>query len=348
MNNEFNVKNMIIGITGSAGLLGKHMCMYLSDQNLTNIKYADRTIINNDNLFCDFINQSDCIIHFAGVNRGEESDIYNVNIELAERIITKLNSKKDPTYLLFSSSTQINRDNIYAASKRKCSELFESWSSSTDNQFCNLVIPNVFGEWGKPYYNSVVATFCKKIVENQETKIIDDIEIELIYAQNLSAQIYEIIKKYITGNVKINGDHITISELRDQLITYNTNYSDVNPALLTGTHSMNLFKTLSSYKYPDNFPMYNCLDNGVGKILEIKAQSEYSGVCGTSMVRIQIINGSLTLSVTSPLTQSLNTFDMDEIYKQYVDLPIYHLFKLKNVSDNSAAFKIITFNEVEK
>ena len=40
------------------------------------------------------------------------------------------------------------------------------WAKTSGGKFTGIIIPNVFGPFGHPNYNSVVATFSHKIARN--------------------------------------------------------------------------------------------------------------------------------------------------------------------------------------
>ena len=69
-----------------------------------------------------------------------------------------------------------------------------AWASESDGKFTSLTIPNVFGPFGKPNYNSVVATFCYKVARGEEPTIIQDGEVGLIYINELVRVFIKAIK----------------------------------------------------------------------------------------------------------------------------------------------------------
>jgi len=59
-----------------------------------------------------------------------------------------------------------------------------------------LRLPNIFGKWGRPYHNSVVATYCYNASRNIKSIINDPkTELELLYIDDLVVQIEKIIRK---------------------------------------------------------------------------------------------------------------------------------------------------------
>jgi UDP-2-acetamido-2,6-beta-L-arabino-hexul-4-ose reductase len=73
--------------------------------------------------------------------------------------------------MLISSSTQEERDNLYGNSKKEGREAIASWAKKAGASFTGLIIPNVYGPFGKPFYNSVVATFCHQLTHGEMPEI---------------------------------------------------------------------------------------------------------------------------------------------------------------------------------
>ena len=82
------------------------------------------------------------------------------NIILGKKIIDSIIRINFKGKLIFASSIQQKDNNAYGVSKRKSVENFFNASSKYAFTFINLVIPNVFGPFCKPNYNSFIATFC--------------------------------------------------------------------------------------------------------------------------------------------------------------------------------------------
>ena len=84
-----------------------------------------------------------------------------------------------------SSSLQEEQNNLYGLSKKEGRELFNQWADRNGAKFTGLIIPNVFGPFGVPFYNSVISTFSYQICNKQEPKIEVDNELKLIYVGDL-------------------------------------------------------------------------------------------------------------------------------------------------------------------
>ena len=106
--------------------------------------------------------------------------------------------------MIFSSSTQTALDNPYGRSKKEGERLLEEWSKKNNAPVTILVIPNVFGDRGKPFYNSVVATFCHLLTHGGQPQIQVDKEIGLIYINELTEIFWDKVKNPPAGFERVN------------------------------------------------------------------------------------------------------------------------------------------------
>lgn len=184
----FNLKAMLkIGITGQPGFVGTHLynTLGLSPEKFERIPFQDEYFQDKTKLE-NFVAQCDAIVHLAAMNRHHDPEvIYKTNIGLVKQLIDACETTQSTPHILFSSSTQEERDNLYGKSKKDGRQLLEAWAMKNDARFTGFVIPNVFGPFGNPYYNSVVATFCHQLTHNEQPKIEVDGEIKLIYVGEL-------------------------------------------------------------------------------------------------------------------------------------------------------------------
>lgn len=203
-----------IGITGQPGFVGTHLfnTLGLSPDKYNRIPFED-DFFQNEKSLQDFIEQCDVIVHLAAMNRHNDPEvIYRTNIELVKQLINACETTQTTPHILFSSSTQEERDNLYGKSKKEGRELFAQWAEKNNAQFTGLVIPNVFGPFGHPYFNSVVATFCHQLTHNETPKIEVDGEIKLIYVGELVNTIIGNIDSENTRTQKIQDEQINTNK----------------------------------------------------------------------------------------------------------------------------------------
>ena len=171
-----------IGITGQAGFIGKHIynTIGLSPEKYKLIAF-EKAFFESENDLNKFVSNCDIIIHLAAMNRHNDVNvIYNNNINLVKQLILSLERTNSRPHVIFSSSTQEESDNLYGKSKSEGRELLIEWAKKNHAKFTGLIIPNVFGPFGKPYYNSVIATFCHQFSHGEIPTVNGDNQLNLI------------------------------------------------------------------------------------------------------------------------------------------------------------------------
>ena len=230
---------MKIGITGSDGFIGYH--------TYNNLKFT--TKYNVIKLKKDFhkdkrIKKCDWIIHLAGVNRSNgQNNVYADNIDLTNKLVESVGKN---TNIIFASSTQAaDSETMYGKAKVECEQVIQLWSQQYGGKFYNLRIPNVFGPFCKPNYNSFVATFCHNVCSGKDLKVTEDKYINLIYVND----VVEEFKKCIEGDEpSFRTSEILVSEVAERLSYFRDSYFNggMIPKIDT-TFDLNLFNTFLSY-----------------------------------------------------------------------------------------------------
>lgn len=172
-------------ITGSKGFIGKNLRVALN----RNKKVKTRTFDRDDDpeLLDALLAESDFIYHFAGVNRPQDTQEFEIgNAGLTMRIVEALMRLQKTVPILLTSSTQAERDNPYGVSKKAAEDILADYHQRTGAPIFIYRLPGVFGKWSQPNYNTVVATFCHNIARNLEIVISDpDHELELVYIDDV-------------------------------------------------------------------------------------------------------------------------------------------------------------------
>ena len=176
---------MNILVTGSKGFIGKNLIEKLNrEENLVVYRFdADNTLNELEN----YIDKIDFIFHLAGVNKPKkEEEFLIINSKLTEDIINIIENKKKKIPILFSSSIQAKKDNAYGKSKLTAEKILKDYAIRNNAPIFIYQLPNVFGKWCKPNYNSVVATFCYNISREKPIKINDEnVKLNLVHISNV-------------------------------------------------------------------------------------------------------------------------------------------------------------------
>lgn len=335
-----------IGITGADGFLGWHLRVYLHSRGITPLS-ASRETFSAPAKLVEFVGQCDVIIHLAGMNRGDDAEIERANILLAEQLISACAVTGRCRHVLFSNSTHVlTRDTAYARSKRACAGLFRQWADNCGALFNNLILPQIFGEGGKPFYNSVVSTFCHQLAVGDIPKIIQDADLELLHAQRAAEFIYRLIDQPVPGEVRPAGISLTVTELLHKISAAKNFYdSQLIPALLDD-FELELFNTYRSYLFPQYYPVsLTRREDERGSLFEA-VKSLHGGQCFISTTkpgvtrgnhyhlhkieRFLVLSGDATIRVRKLFSPQIVDFRVSGAKPQYVDMPTLHTHNITN------------------
>ncbi len=223
------MSNIKVGITGMAGFVGSHLRDRLSSEDNVEILPFEKNYYDHPDKFIEFAAQADFIVHLAGVNRDEPEVIYSKNIELMEKLLEYCAKSGNYPCILFSASTQIERDNEYGRAKKRGMELLEEFCTKNNSSGISMVVPNVFGDNGRPFYNSVVATFCYQVTHGEEPSIQNDGTMNMIYINDLVDDIYRLIQEkrqgYSVEYIKPRAE-VKVSELLALLKKFQAGYTE--------------------------------------------------------------------------------------------------------------------------
>lgn len=181
-------------ITGAYGFLGKNLSVRLSADSNFDVVRVGRSDVLGDVL--NSIDRLHAVVHLAGENRpSQDHDFHVGNTEYTEKLCRLLQGRTKKVPVLFSSSIQAEMDNPYGRSKRSAEEHLMAYAHATGASVFNYRLPNVFGKWCKPHYNSVIATFCANLIAGKPLRIDDpDRVLELVYVDDVVENILSTIQ----------------------------------------------------------------------------------------------------------------------------------------------------------
>ena len=344
-----------IGITGQQGFVGTHLynTLGLKPEEFTPI-IIPRNAFEDENLLDVLVDQCDAIVHLAAMNRhNDPSVIYSTNVGLVNRLIASLERTNSKAQVIISSSSQEVRDNLYGKSKKEGRELLANWAAKSQAVFTGMIIPNVFGPFGQPYYNSVIATFCYQLTHNEMPKIEVDGQLKLIYVGELVQEIIKIIQnqtnepKYI-----VNHTHETkVSEILKLLQKCKSSYQDKGEIpTINSTFELNLFNTFRCYidiekHFPIQFTKHMDARGTFVEIIRLGVGGQVSfsttvpGVTRGNhyhtrkIERFAVIKGKALIQLRRIGTNEVLDFYLDGESPAYVDMPIWYTHNIKNIGD---------------
>lgn len=183
---------MEVLITGANGFVGKNLRAALMKQE--EIKVLTYDLNTSEDLLTEYCKNCEFVFHFAGVNRtNNPEDYYTGNYEFTKKLTDILIERGNTCPILYTSSVHAILDNPYGRSKAACEELLKAYEETYQVTTYTYRLPNLFGKWCKPNYNSVIATFCYNISKNIPITISDPgIIIKFAY-------IDDVVKEFISA-----------------------------------------------------------------------------------------------------------------------------------------------------
>jgi UDP-2-acetamido-2,6-beta-L-arabino-hexul-4-ose reductase len=344
-----------IGITGQKGFVGTHLynTLGLQPEKFEKIPF-ERSFFDDENLLDTFVNQCDVIVHLAALNRHNDAEvIYDTNVNLVQLLVASLERTKSKAHVLMSSSSQEERDNLYGKSKKEGRELLANWAEKNGTLFTGMIIPNVFGPFGHPYYNSVIATFSHQVAHGETPKIEVDGQLKLIYVGELVAEIIKAIeeKKNQYSYIINNTCEAKVSEILNLLLYYKEMYQDKGEIpVLNSTFELNLFNTFRCYmNIKDHFPVeFTQHIDPRGSFVEVIRLGMGGQVSFSTTVpgitrgnhyhtrkieRFAVIKGKALIQLRKIGTDEVLDFYLDGENPSYVDMPIWYTHNIKNIGD---------------
>lgn len=346
-----------VGITGQNGFVGQHLynTLGLYADEIERVEFSRDFFVDHHQL-TDFVRKCDVIVHLAALNRHNDPVvIYKTNISLVEKLIKALESSGKTPKVIFSSSSQEERDNFYGKSKKQGRELFSNWAQKDGANFAGMIIPNVFGPFGNPYYNSFIATFSYQLTHGEQPKIEVDSEVKLIYVgelvnyfiseiRNESGKTNDFFQIPHTSEYKVSAILSMLESFRDLYFE-----NGIIPPL-TNAFEVNLFNTFRAYiDVKDRYPVkYIAHEDNRGTFVEIirlnvGGQVSFSttkpGITRGNhfhtrkIERFSVIKGKALIQLRRIGTNEVNDFYLDGEQPSYVDMPIWYTHNIKNIGD---------------
>jgi UDP-2-acetamido-2,6-beta-L-arabino-hexul-4-ose reductase len=247
---------MKVLITGANGFVGQNLVAHLNER--ADVEVLRFTRQNTQADLPELVAQADFIFHLAGVNRPQDPKEFQAgNTDLTQALSDALKTCERKVPVVYTSSSQAELDNPYGISKRSAEQALLELAASHAVPVHLFRLPNVFGKWARPNYNSAVATFCHNIARDLPIQINDpDARITLVYIDDVIRHFIEVMDGKLSAGsfVSVEPQHsISVGELAKQLYAFR----DSRKTLITepvGTGLVRaLYSTYLSYLPPERF-----------------------------------------------------------------------------------------------
>jgi len=161
---------MNILVLGSDGFIAKNLIAHLRTISKYNILIINKKSLDSDIL--SSVLKANIIFHFAGINKESYPNYaFKNNYIFTRKICSILQNNNKKTRIIYTSTTQVGLKNAYGISKFKAEKALLEYKKKNNGEVLIYRLPNVFGKWSKPFYNSVIATFCCQILNDKKVNI---------------------------------------------------------------------------------------------------------------------------------------------------------------------------------
>ncbi len=248
---------MHILITGAKGFIGRNLLAELEQ-----LAPASGYVLHPIDLDTpaqrleEAARQADFVFHLAGVNRPKDPAEFSAGNRDFTVSLLKLLAKKPP--VLLTSSIQAAADNPYGQSKLAAEQALADYGQRTGAAVYIYRLPNAFGKWSRPNYNSVVATFCSNLTRGLPITVSDPaVELTLAYIDDIVAEFLRALRGQANqtgGFCSVEPVHrIRLGELAELLRSFGDLRSRLEVPDQSDPLTRKLYATYLSFLPPDDF-----------------------------------------------------------------------------------------------
>jgi len=365
---KINMKIKTILVTGSEGFIGKNLIIRLQELDNIVIKFFDKE--DNIDTLKKYLREADIIFHLAGVNRPENVEEFEkVNAGLTTTLVELLEEINKKIPIVITSSIQAELDNPYGKSKKMAEDELIKYAKKNSVPVYIYRLPNVFGKWSRPNYNSVVSTFCYNISHNLDITISDPKrELELVYIDDVVDEFVKLLNKE-TGdfhkhyyNIK-RTFRVTLGELADKISQIRDMRKTLIVPDLSDDFTKFLHATYLSYLDKDDFSYeMDSKEDNRGSFIELIKSNSF-GQLSVSMSRkgivrgnhyhntknekFCVIKGKAVIKLRNILDDKIISYYVSDKKIEVVDIPPGYTHSIENLTDGDGEMLLLIWaNEI--
>lgn len=336
---------MRVLVTGADGFLGWHTRVRLralTQHEVVPVARGDWASLP------ELLPAADAVIHLAGVNRGSPDLVEAGNVTLAEELADAVLAAGSPTRIVYANSIQAGNGTPYGTGKALAAQLLSRAAEASGAAYVDVRLPNLFGEHGRPHYNSFVATFVDAVVTGI-TPTIQDRPVGLLHAQDAAQALVDGLETTArrldpepTG-ASVQGVYDTLREYAAQYAT-----GDIPP--LASKLDVDLFNTLRARLFPSHYPIpLPPRADDRGRLVEVVRAHGGQGQTFVSTTRpgitrgehfhlhkverFAVLSGRARISLRRVLGDDVVSFDVTGEDPTAIDMPTLWVHNIENTGD---------------
>lgn len=358
----------IVLVTGAKGFIGKNLIVRLEELGNVAIKSFDKE--EDMDTLKEFLGETDFIFHLAGVNRPEKVEEFEkVNAGLTKNLINLLEVMDKKIPIAITSSIQAESDNPYGRSKKMAEDELIKYSKKNRVPVYIYRLPNVFGKWSKPNYNSVVSTFCYNISHNLDIMISNPgKELELVYIDDVINEFISLLNREIGDfhkyyyNIK-RTFKVTLGKLADKLYEIRGIRNTLTIPDLSDDFAKFLHVTYLSYLDKDDFSYkMDSKEDNRGDFTELIKSNSFGQVSvsrsrkgvirgnhyhNTKNEKFYVIQGKAVIKLRNILDDKIISYYVSDKKIEVVDIPPGYTHSIENLTEGDGEMILLIWaNEI--
>jgi UDP-2-acetamido-2,6-beta-L-arabino-hexul-4-ose reductase len=248
-------------VTGGKGFIGRNLMVALG--RLDDVEARAFDLNDQAETLWSALGEADVVYHLAGINRPRDPvEFQTGNVDFTAELCRRMDEAGARPAVVFASSIQAELDNAYGASKLAAESMLADWTRGGGGPVAVFRLPNVFGKWSRPNYNSVVGTFCHNVAHGIPIRIDDpDAPVKLVHIEDVVAAFLDVLETPPQGvehRTVTPTTETTVGELAARVQGFRATQHSPDLPDLSGHFMRSLYSTYLSYLEPEELVF--CLD----------------------------------------------------------------------------------------
>lgn len=334
---------MRVVLTGAHGFLGWHtrLRLHALGHDVVPVGRADWDALGA------VVRGADAVVHVAGVNRGDDTDVEQGNVRLARDLAAALPGASAGVRVVYADSIQAGNGTPYGTGKATAAEVLAHATAQVGGSMCDVLLPNLFGEHGRPAYNSFVATFVHEVLQDRAPAV-EDREITLLHAQGAAQALVEALGPQVGGRAEPAGTPTTVADVLVTLQRLDAVYRTGDMPALTTPLDRDLFNTLRAASFSERQPIrLTPRSDARGHLVEVVRAHGGEGQTFVSSTRpgvtrgehfhlrkverFVVVGGEARISLRRVFDRAVVSFDVDGTDPVAIDMPTGWAHNITNV-----------------
>lgn len=336
---------MRIVVTGAEGFLGWHTRLRLRAYTTHDVMAVGRETWGR---LPELVVGADAVLHLAGVNRGPEAEVADGNQRLARDLAQALGSAGSGIRVVYANSVQAGNGTPYGSGKAEAATILRDAATALGGTFVDVLLPNIFGEHGRPKYNSFVATFAHAVTRGEVPQVVDR-EVELLHVQGAAQALIDALDGP-TRQETPSGVPATVAGVLATFQEFDSLYRTGDVPPLADDFQRDLFNTLRAASFVERTPLVlTPRADHRGRLVEVVRAHGGEGQTFVSSTkpgitrgehfhlrkveRFVVVGGHARISLRRVFSSEVLSFDVSGEEPVAIDMPIGWAHNITNTGD---------------